>query len=184
MTDTHRSNVGKWDNHYIGMRDPLLYGLSSYETIATAVASCATVADWGCGGGALRAYLQPGQHYIGIDGSRSPFAQVRADLVRFRLHTEGVVLRHVLEHNDRWQEVLHNAIDCFTKRLVVVIFTPLAQQTRIMYREPEYGHVPVICFRLGDLLAEFPKEMRVEVEPEVQSDDTAFGVETFIRAWR
>jgi len=175
------SNVGKWDDHYAGMETPLPYGTSSYEVIAEFMRGLPLVEDWGCGGGALRAYLEPGTEYVGVDGSRSPVAQVHADLVKYGSLAPGIVLRHVLEHNDHWQEVLHNAVASFVNRLIVVIFTPLSQTTQVMFREPDYGHVPVIAFRLGDLLAEIPLNVSVET---IDSPDTAFGVETFLRVWR
>lgn len=177
------SNVGKWDAHYEGMETPHAYGTSSYSVIADFMDGLALVEDWGCGGGALRAYLHPGTKYVGVDGSRTPYADVHADLVQYGSLAPGIVLRHVLEHNDHWQQVLGNAVASFTDRLMVVLFTPVTQQTQVMFREPAYGHVPVISFRLGDLMAEFPADVHVTVEP-VHSPDTAFGMETFIRAWR
>lgn len=179
------SNVGAWDDHHAHLTAPHPYGVSSYQNIADWLYPCATVEDWGCGGGGLRAYINDGPHrYFGVDGSASPYADVRADLTRYHSHAEGIALRHVLEHNDRWQAVLANAVESFTKRLIIVLFTPLVQQTRIMFREPDYGNVPVLAFRLGDLLAEFPDEMTVAVVPDHPSPDTAFGVETFITAER
>jgi hypothetical protein len=180
------SNVGAWDAHHGALDAPKAYGLSSYSRIAELVANCEEVADWGCGGGALRAFLKPEQHYVGVDGSKSPYATVRSDLVEYRSPSCAVVLRHVLEHNDRWLAVLNNAVASFTSQLVIVLFTPLVDETRVMFREPDYNDVPVIAFCMSDLLDAIPSspDLQYTVEREVPSPDTAFGSETYIHAWR
>jgi len=178
--------VGQWDEHHGALIEPKAYGRSSYLVIGEWAQGLDVLEDWGCGGGALRSFVPPEVAYVGVDGSKSPFASVRADLAKYHSHASGIVLRHVLEHNDHWQAVLANAIESFTDRLMIVLFTPTVESTRVMFREPDYGNVPVIAFRLGDLLAEIPSSpaLQYTVEQDVPSPDTAFGVETFISAWR
>lgn len=139
---------------------------------------CVTVEDWGCGPGTLRGYLPDDVRYVGVDSSASPAADVRADLRTYRGGADGVILRHVLEHNDEWRAVLAHANAAAREVLAVVLFTPLQLRTRVLLREPDYGNVPVIGFRLGDLLASVRREADVET---VVSPSTFYGEETFIR---
>lgn len=62
-----------------------------------------------------------------MDGSHTPFADRIADLETYRTTCEGLLLRHVLEHNYRWRDILDNALVSFTRRLVLILFTPLAE---------------------------------------------------------
>lgn len=173
--------MGAWDAHHGTLAEPRPYGAVSYGMIAAWVASCPDVEDWGCGGGGLAGALAPGQRYVGVDGSRSPFASVRADLRVYRSDACAVVLRHVLEHNDEWAAILTNAVASFGARLAVVLFTPLVEETRVMFREPDYGNVPVIAFRLEDLAVFLAG---VDYTVETIRSDTVFGVETLILASR
>lgn len=175
--------LGAWDGHYDNLTEPLAYGRTSYATIAEFVRDCEDVQDWGCGGGALKVFLGEHQRYIGVDGSRTPYADVHADLTRYRSDACAVVLRHVLEHNDDWRDVLDNALASALRKLIIVLFTPTADETTVMFREPDYARVPVIAFRLDDLLDRLSPRVMHEVET-VESPDTAFGTETFIRVWR
>lgn len=180
--------VGAWDRHYATLTRPLPYGRRSYEPIAAFVEDCDTVEDWGCGGGGLAAYVEdrtPGERrYIGIDGSATPYATHVTDLRYYRSDVDAVVLRHVLEHNDEWQLVLDNAIASARRKLCVVLFTPAGDTTRVMFREPRYGNVPVISFHLPDVVG--PIEAG-GWQPELlrrASPDTAFRTETLLLCTR
>ena len=74
-----------------------------------------------------------------------------ADLTEYHSTTAGLLLRHVLEHNHRWADVLDNAIASFTRRLAVVLYTPLAAGTWVRLWDAGALGVPEICFRLEDL---------------------------------
>jgi hypothetical protein len=77
-----------------------------------------------------------------------------ADLTRYTSHAEGLLLRHVLEHNENWRAVLGNALRSFTRRLVIVLFTPFVEKTsRVGYTEAV--GVPDIAFARDDLTAYF-----------------------------
>lgn len=179
------SNVGKWDRHYATMRERLDYGgIVAYPMIAALCAGTSLVEDRGCGGGALARYLPLGVGYRGVDGSCSPYADEIVDLVTYRSpRTPTIVMRGVLEHNDEWWSVLDNAVRDFSDRLIVVLFTPLVDETVVVLREADYDDVPVISFALNDLLDRFPGSVDVDWW-QVNSPATAYGVETFIVARR
>lgn len=95
---------------------------ASYRIAASFLDGCgAVVEDWGCGGCGARKYFSRSR-YIGIDGS-GPYADVVTDL-RERRETEasGILIRHVLEHNFSWTDILWNAADSEASRIAVVLF--------------------------------------------------------------
>jgi len=71
--------------------------------------------------------LLPGK-YIGIDGSDTPFASRIADLRTYRSKAEGILIRHVLEHNYDWEAILAGAVESFQKKLCLILFTPFAAE--------------------------------------------------------
>jgi hypothetical protein len=139
---------GGWDHYYTA--PGRLYGDdTTYQLAAKWVAGCATVEDWGCGERRLEQFMRPGSAYLGVDGSGS-YADVREDLAARKTEAEGIVMRHVLEHNENWAEILDNAIRSCTRRLFIALYTPAAEETRALDR-PDVAHCPVISFRLGDI---------------------------------
>ena len=168
----------EWDTHHGALTEPKPYGgPESYERIAAFVFDCATVEDWGCGGGGLKPYIPTG--YVGIDGSVSPYADVIADLRGLLSMPDAVVLRHVLEHNDEWARVLTNAVLSAQRKLAIVLFTPLLDDTTVLLREPHHGDVPVLAFSAADLAAHFNDWELVEWET-IDSPGTYYGEETLI----
>jgi hypothetical protein len=169
------SNVGRWDPVYRLLPDPRPYGDTlTYEKAARFLAGLDTVEDWGCGWGWFKRYLDPGVQYKGVDGSHSPAADEVADLTRYTSHVEGILLRHVLEHNDNWRSILSNALRSFTRRLVIVLFTPFVETTRRIGYTPELG-VPDIAFARDDLTPFFTG-LRWSLEEGLQTG-TQYGVE-------
>src|SRR5665213_1564617 len=111
------SSVGLWDRHYGLANETAPYGDSrTYQLAADWVASCDSVEDWGCGLGWLRKFISE-EAYLGVDGSHSPFADVIDDIATRQTSCEGLVMRHVIEHNYNWADILDNAVNSFTKRL-------------------------------------------------------------------
>ena len=94
--------------------------------------TCATIEDWGAGMGYARKFIPAGVTYTTVDWAPSAGADITADAAVRRPDPapDGILLRHVLEHNDRWQAVLDNAVATFRRRLALVIFTPFAETTR------------------------------------------------------
>jgi hypothetical protein len=169
-------NRGAWDKHYVGLVEREPYGdQESYEAAADWVRGCTTIEDWGCGKGWLRQFCDP-DAYVGVDGSKTPFADVITDLVEPRGAVEGIVLRHVLEHDYRWRDILQNAVDSFTKRLCIVLFTPLVDVTNVLQTEPDYGDVPVIAFQLTDITAHLPNWRLYQVSGSYYNTETIIQV--------
>jgi GT2 family glycosyltransferase len=126
---------------------------TSYRKAMEFLAGCATVEDWGCGTAYAKRFLSSGT-YVGIDGSPSPFCDKVEDLQVYRSEADGILLRHVLEHNRNWRAVLENALSSFRKRLVLVLFTPFGSETRELAWNQKEG-VPDISFKKEDLTGLF-----------------------------
>jgi hypothetical protein len=164
--------MGQWSSRY-GTRaagddasetraDAAGYGaVASYQLAAIFLEDCHDVEDWGCGFGTFSRYcLSP--HYVGIDGSESPAADAVVDLRTYRSDVEGILVRHVLEHNPTgWRQIFTNAIESFSKKMVLVIYTPFGDVTRnIRRRSPTDIWVPVaMSFRKDDLVGCIPPEV-------------------------
>ncbi len=103
------SNVGKWDGWYRNLsaanQDAVLYGDAvTYLMAAAFLADVDEVEDWGCGGGGFRHFCVSSR-YVGLDGSKTPFADKIVDLCTYRSTAPGIMMRHVLEHNYEWERV-------------------------------------------------------------------------------
>lgn len=89
------------------------------------------VEDWGCGTGWLSVVGNTTiGNYRGIDGTRTP-AVAEDGVVDLAEYTSprcwNIFMRHVLEHNWKWEKVLENALASFEQRLVLVLFTPFTR---------------------------------------------------------
>jgi hypothetical protein len=172
------SNLGRWARWYRGLTadDPQPYGDSdSYRILAEWVSDCDLVEDWGCGKGWMRRFVPDTiARYRGVDGTRSPFADIVADLTQYRSDVDGIVLRHVLEHDWNWELILRNAMASFRHRFGLALFTPLADTTHEIAYTPDVG-VPDISFAEADLVAHFDgcTWTRVDLVPS----PTQYGVE-------
>jgi hypothetical protein len=125
------SNVGKWNDWYQGLQpgqeNIALYGEAlTYRMAAAFLADVEDVEDWGCGKGGFRLFCQ--SKYKGIDGSTTPYADQIADLCTYRSSPQGILLRHVLEHNYEWEKILHSAVMSFQKKLCIILFTPFSSE--------------------------------------------------------
>jgi hypothetical protein len=124
-------NTGKWDELYQNLTEERLWGDdTTYRLAAEYLADADAVEDWGCGSGGFRLFCKT--HYIGVDGSATPFADKVVDLCNYTSSADGILLRHVLEHNVEWEKILHNAVNSFKKKLCIILFTPFGRKTRIM----------------------------------------------------
>jgi hypothetical protein len=121
-------NLGKWDVWYKDATQRTPYGDALTYQLGAAFLAGLQIEDWGCGYGHFAEYIP----CRGVDGSCSPFADEVADLAEYRSATEGLFMRHVLEHDERWKAILDNAVASFTKRMVLVLFTPWAEKTEVL----------------------------------------------------
>jgi hypothetical protein len=125
------SALGKWDRWYrlLAVSGRQLYGdATTYYMAAAFLSDCPQVEDWGCGAGGFAGLCKT--RCVGIDASRTPFADRIADLAGYRSDVDGILLRHVLEHNYAWSAILGNAVASFRRKLCLVLFTPFAETTR------------------------------------------------------
>ena len=176
------SNVGKWDRLYRAVVDPEPYGLTpTYEMGVEWLAPCDWIEDWGCGKGWVRTLVTP-ERYRGIDGSQSPFADEIVDLAEYRSEAPGIFMRHVLEHDFRWPAILDNALASVTERMVLVLFTPFADETHnVMWGAPQ---VPNLSFRREDLTERMDAAGMTYSEVSLKSPRAAFNEETVFRLER
>jgi glycosyltransferase involved in cell wall biosynthesis len=132
------------------------------------------IEDWGCGFGHARSFVTQSP-YIGVDGS-SQYADRIADLREYTSVIECIFMRHVLEHNVDWRRILDNAIASFTKRMALVLFTPLSDTTRVIATSIGMTSVvvPDISFQQDDLTSRF---RGVPYRLESLATDTQYGVE-------
>jgi hypothetical protein len=118
---------------------------------------CDTVQDWGAGPAYGCRFCPTGKAYLAVDGS--PSSRGLADEVceltaykPFRL-PDGIFMRHVLEHNEfGWRELLAHALESFSKRFCLVIFTPFSQGETHRLRPPGDPYCD-LSFNFGELTA-------------------------------
>lgn len=142
------SSAGNWNSLYrnisVKNRDshPIKFGDGiTYRIAAAFLCDVAQVEDWGCGTGAFREHCLV--DYVGIDGSKSPYADRIADLSTYRSKTPAIHMRHVLEHNHDWEVILANAVASTEQKLCLCLFTPFATSTVEIATNTDI-HVPVL----------------------------------------
>jgi len=162
--------MDKWNNSYKNLTINDLFDTKIGDSITFNkgfdwLHSCDTIEDWGCGsGGFKRLFVQKNPNilidqpitktnkYIGIDGSITPFADIKTDLVNYKSNVEGIFLRHVLEHNYQWKEILINACSSFSEKFCLVLFTPFSDITKEINHNLIHGiDVPDLSFKLEDI---------------------------------
>lgn len=112
------------------------------------------VEDWGCGCAAFKLFLKRCE-YWGVDGSPNAYAdRSDIDLVTYKSHCDHILLRDVLDHNLQWENILHNAIESFRQRMVVIIFRDMAPKTEVVFinTDGKYPGVADLHFNREDLL--------------------------------
>jgi len=176
---TPTSNLDRWTPWYEGATAPAPYADTVTYQLAAEWLDGLDVEDWGCGLGWFRKFHRGG--YLGVDGTRSPWCDVHVDLAEYRSPAEGILLRHVLEHDPRWREILDNAVASTLRRLCVVLFTPPQDETRVLAEDVGGLGVPDQGFRIADVTARFA-ELTWTVETLVTA--SGYGVETVLRAER
>jgi len=94
------------------------------------------VEDWGCGGCGAKPFFTRSQ-YVGVDGS-GPYADVVTDLrERRETNASGILIRHVLEHNFSWPDILWNAAESRASRIAVILFLEPRPFTELWLSNPD-----------------------------------------------
>lgn len=153
------SNIGKWNKIYESRPYNWPYGPQiTYLLALDFLSTCKSVQDWGCGANWFKTLAKslntyPHMKITGVDGSGKQCDRIE-DLTKFNPDPkpEGILLRHVLEHNYDWEKILRNALSSATKKIAIVLFTPFSET--IQKAEPDY------IFENGDTCPNlsFPKE--------------------------
>jgi len=152
------SAKGPWEYRF---RRRFAYGDdTSYRKAVAFLDGYGDLEDWGCGTAYASKFVRASA-YRGVDGSAG-YADVVADLRLYRSRTPCLLMRHVLEHDLEWCKILDNAIASFERRMVLVVFTPFAEQTRVLKVGP--SEIPDIAFAKRELLARIPSDCRVSEE--------------------
>jgi len=165
------SRVGLWDHKYKTYQgERKLYGDPHTASMAAKFFNdegVRLVEDWGCGYGGFKTFLRHDQVYVGVDGSETPFRDVEADLTHYGTVADGILLRHVLDHNTEWRSILANACASFRKKLVVILFTPFSDETKRINAHPSAVagvRIPDIAFSKKELLDALPSHVKWELE--------------------
>jgi hypothetical protein len=177
-------NRGKWNAWYRGLsrEQPQLYGnAATYLMAAAFLADVEEVEDWGCGKGGFSLFCLG--KYVGIDGSDTPFASRIADLRTHRSNADGILLRHVLEHNHDWEQILAGAVASFRRKLCLVLFTPFAAETTEISHNRQVGiDAPTLSLARADIEAHFAG-LSWRLIPDIRTP-SEFGIEHVYLVWR
>ena len=175
------SNVGKWDNWYEGLSSaPGAFKYSdtvTYELGCNFLSDCLVVEDWGTGAGGFKRFRPDA---IGVDGSNTPHAEKKyVDLVRYLSECDGIFMRHVLEHNYNWGAILRNALQSASRKLCIVLFTPISEvgSKEIAHNKIHGVDVPDMSLGRDELNAVFRDFQLRKITMEQIESATGYGIE-------
>ncbi len=174
-------SVGKWTGFYTGQVQRPYDDVATYHRGAQFLKDCRMVEDWGCGFGWFgRVFAEYSSAPVrNLDGSASDFVHQVVDLSEYRSSVEGIFQRGVLEHNWNWQPILRNALESFTRKMVLVCFTPFADSTRLLYDHEfaDTGTVPVLSLPYTEILQAIQHSGDLLYQEEVLATATEYGEE-------
>lgn len=177
------SLMGKWQELHGAATEPRNFGEDLTYAIAMGyLRGCSEVHDWGCGTAYAQRYASPRQRYLGVDGTSTPWTAVVADLTQWCTPADGILVRHVLEHNTDWRSVLFNAVRSARVRLAVVLFIPLRTDARERDRTP-HGSYRNLELPGAEVITMIERELRVEARFTLATE-SEFGSETLLLATR
>jgi hypothetical protein len=175
MADNN-SMKGKWDYSGSTMMCFSDTEMSSYKKSAEFLGRDEPVEDWGCGTGWSKRYFR---NYVGVDGSEHPSVDILVDLIEYESDIDNILMRQVLECNDKWEIILDNVIKSFRKKFCLIIYTPFVDKTRVGYyhkvrfADGTYSEDLTICemyFNKQDILDKFPPEKFKVSEEEIKTN--------------
>lgn len=180
----NENNLNKWNDWYKNLPDnpsAFLYGDTiSYKKAAEFLKDCKEVEDWGCGGGGFLIYRPDA---IGVDGSDTKFAKKKfIDLKEYVNKCESIHMRHVLEHNYSWKEILNNALKSAKNKLVITMFIPLNNdESKEINHNKKYGvDVPDMSISRNEFMEIINSYHPKCIEFEKISSITSYGEEEII----
>tara|TARA_B110001450_G_C17542494_1_gene449207 strand:- start:77 stop:634 length:558 start_codon:yes stop_codon:yes gene_type:complete len=155
----------KWNKWYENLNkkhmSAFVYGdTETYQLGYNFLNSCNKVEDWGCGTGGFKRFFQNDNStkYLGIDGSITPFSDIKEDLITYNSNVDGIFMRHVLEHNYEWEKILNNACKSFNSKMCLILFTPFKDKTTQIAHNLKHGvDVPDLSFSKSKLIDIFEK---------------------------
>lgn len=127
------SNIGLWS----GWKDsgPIQLGaVESYKQAIEWLDGYGDIVDWGGGTGYAAQFVKESGYSV-LDGSKSRVNNALVDLATVHSVSDCILLRHVLEHNHDWQDILRNMVDSFRCRAAVVTFMPFSSGFTLVDRE-------------------------------------------------
>jgi hypothetical protein len=152
--------MDKWNYWYKNIKKEDMGSFCYGETITYKLGydflqDCKKIEDWGCGVGGFKRFVINNKNieYVGVDGSVTPFADIKADLTDYTSNTEGIFMRHILEHNYKWRKIIQNACKSFTKKMCLILFTPFSETiTKEIAHNLHIGvDVPDLSFNQNEL---------------------------------
>ena len=177
-------NTGKWDKWYEKLPDSpssFMYGDTvTYKKAADFLSDCVDVEDWGCGGGGFLLFRPDA---IGVDGSDTKFASKKfINLREYTSDCEAIHIRHVLEHNYAWYEILKNAMLSAERKIVITFFIPLNDTTthEINHNKRIGVDVPDMSISRSDFMEIVNRYKPYSVVTEKFKTKTVYGEEEIV----
>jgi hypothetical protein len=173
--------MNKWNNWYknLDVKNPVAFGDTvTYQKGYNFLKTCGAVEDWGCGaGGFKRFFTSDFPKYIGVDGSVTPFSDIKADLTVYKSKVEGIFMRHIIEHNYEWNKIINNACQSFSTKMCLILFTPFSDKTKEISHNLSHGvDVPDISFAKDDITSIFDT-YSIKWDIETINTSTVYGIE-------
>lgn len=173
-------NATKWPKPdlYKNTQSKFRYGRddTTYRIAGQYLSGAGLVEDWGCGTTYAREFI--GAPYRGIDGAMSKWASEKVELTKYKSQVPKILMRHVLEHNIEWRQILENMLQSFTDRAVLILFTqPSRAQSKDCNIDPA-NDIPTfeLCEKdLNEIL--FSKIMLDITMEEMKTDTAPYGYE-------
>ena len=87
-------------------------------------------------------------------------------------------MRHVIEHNYEWRKILNNACKSFKKKMCLILFTPLRDDSTLeIAHNLKHGvDVPDLSFKRNDLFEIFEK-YNITYDFETLNTSTGYNIE-------
>ena len=179
----YESVINKWDDCYKNLttENPtsLFYGDTiTYKLAHEFLLDCPIVEDWGVGSGGFLRYRKDA---IGVDGSDTCFAYKKfVDLTDYKTECDGIHIRHVLEHNYKWEKILSNAIISAKQKICIVLFVPFSESETKELTVYSNG-IPDLSLNKEKFFSKINEYKPKSIEIEELETDTQYKKEILIK---